>query len=79
MQRPICGFRNSSGLNEGYLEAHFLVGLNYFYLKNYDKSVEEFQRLSGIVPLGQVVSNLGIALSLQGLKSECCCRATAGS
>ncbi len=53
-------------LNEGYLEAHFLVGLNYFYLKSYDKSVEEFQRLSGIVPLGQVVSNLGISLSLQG-------------
>jgi tetratricopeptide (TPR) repeat protein/TolB-like protein len=52
--------------NEGYLEAHFLVGLNYFYLKNYDKSVEEFQRLSGIVPLGEVLSNLGIAQSLKG-------------
>jgi tetratricopeptide (TPR) repeat protein len=52
--------------NEGSLEAHFLMGLNYFYLNNYDKSVEEFQRLSGIVPLGQIVSNLGIALSLKG-------------
>ena len=55
-------------LREGYLEAHFLVGLNYFYLKNYDKSVEEFQRLSKTMPLGEVVSNLGIGLSLMGSK-----------
>ncbi len=59
-------FQKLFRLNESYLEAHFLVGLNYFYLKNYDKSVEEFQRLSGIVPMGQVISNLGITLSLQG-------------
>ncbi|MFN8007614.1 MAG: tetratricopeptide repeat protein [Terriglobia bacterium] len=52
--------------NEGYLEAHFLVGLNYLYLKDYDKASEEFQRLSRILPLGPVETNLGIALSLKG-------------
>src|SRR3990172_9400173 len=33
-------------LNDSYLEAHFLEGLNYLYLKNYDRAAEEFLRFS---------------------------------
>lgn len=49
-------------------EASFLLGLNQLYLKNYDKAVAEFERLVRIIPLNEVHSNLGIALSLKGVK-----------
>jgi tetratricopeptide (TPR) repeat protein len=48
------------------LEARFLLGLNYLYLRNYDLAISEFQKLSQAVPLNEVFSNLGIALSLKG-------------
>ncbi len=49
-------------------EACFLLGLNQLYLKNYDNAVAEFERLSRVIPLNEVHSNLGIAMSLKGAK-----------
>ena len=49
-------------------EANFLIGLNYLYLKNYDKAASEFDRLSQVIPAGEIYTNLGITLSLKGLK-----------
>jgi tetratricopeptide (TPR) repeat protein len=48
------------------LEASFLQGLNQVYLRSYDKAVAEFQRISQVIPLNEVNTNLGIALSLKG-------------
>lgn len=53
-------------LDADILEASFLLGLNHLYLKNYDKAAAQFQRLSQVMPLNEVYSNLGIALSLRG-------------
>jgi tetratricopeptide (TPR) repeat protein len=49
-------------------EATFLIGLNHLYLKNYDKAVSEFDRLSRVVPSSKIYTNLAIALSLKGSK-----------
>jgi Flp pilus assembly protein TadD/TolB-like protein len=51
-------------------EAAFLLGLNHLYLRNYDGAVIEFQRLSHTMPLSEVYSNLGIALSLKGANED---------
>jgi tetratricopeptide (TPR) repeat protein len=47
-------------------EVSFLLGLNHLYLKQYDRAATEFERLSRVLPLNEVHSNLGIALSLNG-------------
>ena len=49
-------------------EANFLIGLNHLYLKNYDKAVSEFERLSRVIPSSKIYTNLAIALSLMGSK-----------
>jgi len=48
------------------LEASFLQGLNQLYLRSYDKAIAEFQRISQVIPLNEVNTNLGIAFSLKG-------------
>jgi tetratricopeptide (TPR) repeat protein len=47
-------------------EVSFLIGLNYLYLKNYDKAAAEFDELSRIIPASAIYTNLAIALSLKG-------------
>src|SRR5262245_53740151 len=49
-------------------EASFLIGLNQLYLKNYDKAIAEFDRLSRMIPASEIYTNLAIALSLKGSK-----------
>jgi tetratricopeptide (TPR) repeat protein len=49
-------------------EASFLIGLNHLYLKNFDKAVSEFDRLSRAIPSSKMYTNLAIALSLTGSK-----------
>ena len=51
-------------------EASFLIGLNHLYLKNYDKAVGEFERLSRVIPSSKIYTNLAIALSLKGSKED---------
>jgi tetratricopeptide (TPR) repeat protein len=53
-------------LDSDALEASFLQGLNQLYLGSYDKAIAEFQRISRVIPLNEVNTNLGIALSLKG-------------
>jgi tetratricopeptide (TPR) repeat protein len=51
-------------------EARFLQGLNYLYLRSYEKAASEFLRLSQLIPLNEVYCNLGIARSLAGARQE---------
>lgn len=46
-----------------YLEAHFLLGLCYFLLEDYDKSEAAFQVVVRELPLNEVVNDLGAAQS----------------
>ena len=57
-------------MNRNYLAASFLLGLNYLNLNNYEKATAEFQQLIQILPLNSVYTNLGIALSYQGLNDK---------
>ncbi len=56
--------------NNEFLEAGFLLGLNYLFLKNYEKAGIEFQKLCRSLPLNEVYNNLGIALSCLGKDQE---------
>jgi tetratricopeptide (TPR) repeat protein len=51
-------------------EASFLLGLDYLYLKNYEKATQVFFRLSERIPVNEVNCNLGIALSGAGKVEE---------
>jgi len=51
-------------------EARFLLGLNYLFLRNYERATLELQQLAKDVPLSEVYSNLAIALSLQGINED---------
>jgi len=54
-------------LDKNQSEARFLLGLNYLFLKNYDKAVTEFQDLVQVVPLSEVYTNWAVSLSFQGM------------
>ena len=51
-------------------EAGFLFGLDYLYLKNYEKASRVFSLLSERIPVNEVFCNLGIALSGAGKVEE---------
>jgi Flp pilus assembly protein TadD len=57
-------------LDKDSAEARFLVGLNYLFLKNYERAALEFRQLVQAAPLSEVYSNLAVALSLQGINEE---------
>ncbi len=52
--------------NKNYSAATFLLGLDYLQLKSYEKAAGEFQQLSQSLPLNEIYSNLGIAMSFCG-------------
>lgn len=54
----------------GFSEAAFLLGTDSLLLKDYEKAIEEFTFLEEHFPLGEVLSNLGIALSRMGKNDE---------
>jgi tetratricopeptide (TPR) repeat protein len=57
-------------MNRNIPAASFFLGLDYLNLGNYEKAMAEFQQLSQVLPLNAVYTNLGIALSYQGLNDK---------
>ncbi|PYV93659.1 MAG: hypothetical protein DMG05_00845 [Acidobacteria bacterium] len=57
-------------LDKEFLEARFILGLNCLYLKNYEKAANEFQQLSQVIPLNEVYTNLGVAMSFLGMNDR---------
>jgi tetratricopeptide (TPR) repeat protein len=57
-------------VNKNTSAARFLLGLDYLYLRNYDKALNELQQLSETLPLNEVYCNLGIALSFRGIPDK---------
>ena len=49
-----------------FYEASFFLGLDYYFLDNFEKSATSFTLLSHEVPLNEVYNNLGVALSRMG-------------
>ena len=57
-------------MNKNISAASFFLGLDYLNLGNYEKAMAEFEQLSQVLPLNAVYTNLGIALSYQGLNDK---------
>jgi len=57
-------------MNKNISAASFFLGLDYLHLGNYERAIAEFQQLSQVLPLNAVYTNLGIALSYQGLNDK---------
>jgi len=57
-------------LDKEFPEARFMLGLNYLYLKDYEKAAIEFEQLSQDMPLNEVYTNLGVAMSLRGMNDK---------
>jgi tetratricopeptide (TPR) repeat protein len=57
-------------LDKDFPQARFILGLNYLYLRNYEKAATEFQQLSQVTPLSEIHNNLGVALSFLGLSDK---------
>ncbi len=57
-------------LGNEFSEARFILGLNCLYLKNYEKAAIEFELLSQVIPLNEVYTNLGIAMSFCGMNDK---------
>jgi tetratricopeptide (TPR) repeat protein len=62
--------RRITGKDRHFYEAEFYLGLDYYFMKNFDKAASAFNTLLNELPLNEVFNNLAAALSRSGGSKE---------